>query len=768
MSGRAGQTSSSSSPQKGSMDTRHLLSGLRDALAADNPAQKRLDDVVSLIAAAAKAEVCSLYLLRAGEVLELFATIGLNPKAVHHTRLRVGEGLIGSIAAAAAPLATSNAPQHPNFVYRPETGEDPFHSLCGVPLVRGGKVRGVLAVQHKQARAYGAEEIETLQTVAMVLAELVSGGDFIANAESSLNAEEAFGPARLTGNAFNAGMAMGTAILHRAEITIERLLADNPTQEVKRLNAALAAMHASLDSLLQPSGNTAKDEVLEAYRMIASDRGWVGRINEAIRSGLTAEAAVMQVAEQIKTRLSASTDPYLRDRLSDFDDLSRRLLQHLLRPADAFKAAPIPDDAILVARHLGPAELLDVPSAKLRGVILEEGASTSHVVIVARALGIPVLGQCSNALSRIEPGDELLLDADNAQVMVRPAEDVRSVFAKSMAARADKARINAEVRSLPSVTADGVGISLNLNCGLLLDVPQLEMTKADGIGLYRTEIPFMSRGDFPDVAVQTEIYKKVLDQANGRNVTFRTLDIGGDKFLPYMTHPVEENPALGWRAIRIGLDRPSMLRQQLRALLRAGAGRNLKIMFPMITEVDELLRAKELLAKERERAQERKEEPPTKLEVGAMLEVPSLLFQLPALLREVDFLSIGSNDLLQFVLAADRGNRSITSRYDPLSPAVLTMLRKIARECTFAKRPLTLCGELAGQPLEAMALLGIGYRSLSLSAGSYDAVKLMLRSLHLGPLTAFLDTLMDSPDRSLRPRLSAFARDRGVYIEHFR
>jgi len=763
MPGRAGQ-----SPSSLPIDTRHLLSGLRDALAADQPAQKRLDTVVSLIAKAAKAEVCSLYLLRAGEVLELFATIGLNPKAVHHTRLRVGEGLIGSIAAAAAPLATSDAPNHPNFAYRPETGEDPFQSLCGVPLVRGGKVRGVLAIQHKSARAYSAEEIEILQTVAMVLAELVSGGEFVAAAETGLSADAAFGPARLTGNTFNGGMAIGTAILHRAEITIERLLADNPTQEVKRLNAALAAMHASLDSLLQPSGNSAHDEVLEAYRMIASDRGWVGRINEAIRSGLTAEAAVMQVAEQIKTRLSASTDPYLRDRLTDFEDLSRRLLQHLLRPADAFKAAPIPDDAILVARHLGPAELLDVPSTKLRGVILEEGASTSHVVIVARALGIPVLGQVAGALARIEAGDDLLVDGDNGQVIVRPSEDVRSVFAKSMAQRADRARANAEVRALPSVTADGVGISLNLNCGLLLDVPQLEQTKADGIGLYRTEIPFMSRGDFPDVAVQTEIYKKVLDQAGGRSVTFRTLDIGGDKFLPYMTHPVEENPALGWRAVRIGLDRPWMLRQQLRALLRASAGRNLRVMFPMITEVAEFVRARDLLEKERQRSAERGEEGPARVEVGTMLEVPSLLFQLPALLREVDFLSIGSNDLLQFVLAADRGNRAITSRYDPLSPAVLTMLRKVARACAESGKPLTLCGELASQPLEAMALIGIGYRSLSLSAGSYDAVKLMLRSLHVGALTSFMDTLLDLPDRSLRPRLSAFARDRGVYIEHFR
>lgn len=763
MTDRAGQTLSSGT----AMDTRHLLSGLRDAMAADQPAQKRLDTVVQLIAKAGKADVCSLYLLRAGEMLELFATIGLNPKAVHHTRLRVGEGLIGSIAAAASPLATSNAPKHPNFVYRPETNEDPYHSLCGVPLVRGGRVRGVLAIQHKAARAYHAEEVETLQTVAMVLAELVAGGEILAPTEAGRNTEEAFGPARLSGVTFNAGLAIGRAVLHRSEITVEKLLADNPTQEVKRLNAALAAMHASLDSLLQPSGNSAHDEVLEAYRMIASDRGWVGRINEAIRSGLTAEAAVMQVAEQIKTRLSASSDLYLRDRLSDFNDLSRRLLQHLLRPADAFKASPIPEDAVLVARQLGPAELLDIPQGKLRAVLLEEGSITSHVVIVARALGIPVIGQCAGVISHIEPGDELLVDADNAQVMVRASEDIRNAFARSMEQRSERARINAEVRALPSVTADGVGISLNLNCGLLLDVPQVVATKADGIGLYRTEIPFLARGDFPDVVVQTEIYKKVFDQADGKVITFRTLDIGGDKLLSYMTHPVEENPALGWRAIRIGLDRPLMLRQQLRAMLAAASGRSLRVMFPMITEVDEFVRARALLELERQRMKEHGEALPVKIEVGTMLEVPALLFQLPALLREADFLSVGSNDLLQFTLAADRGNRDITSRYDPLSPAVLTMLRQIAQACLEAGKPLTLCGEMAGQPLEAMALIGLGYRSLSLSSPSFDAVKLMLRSLRVGPLTAFLDTQLASPQRSLRPALSAFAADHGVHIEHF-
>lgn len=750
------------------MDTRQLLAGLRDTLAAAKIPQQRLDDVVRLIARGFEADVCSLYLLRAGEVLELFATIGLRAAAVHQTRLRIGEGLIGLVAASNTPFATDAAPRHPNFAYRPETGEEPYQSFCAVPLVRGGKVRGVLAVQHRQAIQYPPEHIETLQTVAMVLAELVAGGEFIATGEVTTDTASAFLPTRLTGTMLNPGLAMGSALLRRPELTVERLVAENPAQEVKRLNAALSAMYASLDDLLRPTGDTQKDEVLEAYRLIAADRGWIGRINEAIRSGLTAEAAVLRVAEQIKMRLGSSQDAYLKDRLSDFEDLSRRLLQHLLRPADAFKSAPPPHDAILVARRLGPAELLDIPSDRLRAVVLEEGAETSHVVIVARALGIPVIGQCEGALSKIEQGDELLVDADNGLVLVRPADEVRSTFDRAIKVRADKARLNAEVRQLPSVTADGIGISLNLNCGLLLDIPQLEATRAEGVGLYRTEIPFLSRHDFPDVVIQTEIYRKVLEQAAGKPVTFRTLDVGGDKFLPYMMHPKEENPALGWRAIRIGLDRPALLRAQLRALLRAGAGQHLKLMFPMITDVAELKAAKALLALEQQRAQDRGQEPPAKLEVGTMLEVPALLYQLPALLAEIDFLSIGSNDLLQFFLAADRGNREITARYDPLCPAVLQMLRDVVKTCTLAGKPVTLCGEMAGRPLEAMALLGLGYRSLSLSAGSLDSVKLMLRSLHVGQLAAFLRSLADSTDHSVRSRLADFARDHGVYVENYR
>lgn len=752
------------------IDLRKLLAGLREVMAASSTPQARLDKIVQMIAQAAGADVCSLYLLRGGDMLELYATQGLSPKAVHQTRLRLGEGLVGLVAATSSPLSSDCAPSHPNFAYRPETEEDPYLSFCGVPLVQSGKVRGVLVIQHRTAMHYSDDVVETLQTVAMLLAELAVSGDFGISLRQTISLDEAIRPRHLSGHTLNAGLAMGRAVLLRPELKVEKMVTDNPAHEAERLTQALAELHSTLGTLLKPTGNHERDEVLEAYRMIATDRGWIGRINEAIRTGLTAEAAVLKVAEQIRSRLNASGDAYLRDRLSDFEDLSRRLIQHLAGPKAMFQAGgeSMPRDAILVASHLGPAEMLDHANENLRALVLEEGAITSHVVIVARALGIPVIGQCTGALERIEAGDELLVDADNGQVLVRPVEEARETFIASMAARQARAKRNSEVRQLPSVTADGAAITLNLNCGLLLDLPQLDATQADGVGLYRTEIPFLARSSFPSIDMQVEIYRQVMEKAGSRPVTFRTLDVGGDKFLHYIYHPTEENPALGWRGLRIGLDRPFMLRQQLRALVRAAAGRELRVMFPLVSDVSEFKAARKLVDIELDRAKKSGQDLPHRVQVGVMLEIPALALQLPAILAAADFISVGSNDLMQFMFGADRGNRAIASRYDTLSPAMLKLLRQIHKHAHTTRRPLTLCGEMAGDPLAAMALIGLGYRSLSLSATSFDAVKIMLRSLNTANLNAFINSKIDSPERSLRPILQAYARDHGVLIENFR
>ncbi|MCW8952794.1 MAG: phosphoenolpyruvate--protein phosphotransferase [Rhodospirillales bacterium] len=747
--------------------TRRLLSRLRDVMAGSGTAQERLGKVVAAIAADLVTEVCSVYLLRAGEVLELFATQGLKPSAVHKTRLRLGEGLIGEIAAHASPLALSDAQNHPSFAFRPETGEEAFHSMMGVPLVREGRVIGVLAVQNRTKRQYSEEELETLETVAMVLSELVCGSELVGREETLPVDGIGLLPLRLEGTFLNGGLAQGVAVLHRPRFVVRQLVAEEPDKELEDLGAAIKDMHGALDRMLESTLVTSGEhrDVLEAYRMIAEDAGWLSRIEDAVRSGLTAPAAVQKVQNDTRLRMNQIADPYFRERIQDLDDLANRLLQHLLGDGPGLDVSELPENVILVARNLGPAELLDYDPKRLRGLILEEGSPSSHVAIIARALDIPVVGRVAGVLAKIESLDPVIVDGDNAQVFLRPGEDVAQVFYDSIAAREQRRAIFARLRDLPAETPDGHAISLMLNAGLLVDVQHLAESGADGIGLYRTEIPFMVRAELPDVESQATLYRKVLDEAGGRPVVFRTLDAGGDKVLPYWNSTEEEeNPAMGWRAIRLTLDRPAILRQQLRALLLAGAGHDLRIMFPMIAEVAEFDAARRLLDRELSRHAAAGGAPPSDLRVGAMLEVPSLLFQMPALLKRVDFLSVGSNDLFQFLFASDRGNPRLIDRYDPLSPPVLNALRTVVVNCAEKGVPVSLCGEMGGHPLDAMALLGVGFRTISMSPPAVGAIKAMVRSLDLGELEHYIRGLCETDGHTLRPKLRAYAKDHGVAI----
>ena len=747
--------------------SRRLLGRLRDVMAGGGTAQERLDQVVKLIAVDMVAEVCSCYVMRAGEVLELFATEGLLPEAVHKTRLRVGEGLVGDIAAHARSLSLSDAQAHPSFAYRPETGEEIYNSLVGVPILRGGRVIGVLVVQNKSRRHYTDEEVETLETVAMVLAELVSSGELIERSELAPVDGNALLPLRLEGVRLNAGVGIGQAVMHDAGIVIHHLVAENPDTEAERLRQGLARLRSDLDALIasQEVAGGEHREVLETFRMFADDAGWIGRIGEAIRSGLTAEAAVQKVHEDTRLRMSQVTDTYLRERLHDLEDLANRLLKHLVSDEDAPGGkSELPENAVLVCRTMGPTELLDYDRRKLRGLVLEEGSPTMHVAIVARALDIPVIGRAKDALVKIEPMDLVIVDGDNAQVLVRPSDDLQEIFSASLRARADKRASYAAMRNLPAMTQDGTEVRLMLNAGLQLDLPQLDATGAAGIGLYRTEIPFMARPQLPDVPAQTLLYSRILDQAAGRPVVFRTLDVGSDKLLPYWQNGGEDNPAMGWRSIRITLDRPAVLRHQLRALIAASADRDLHVMFPMVAEVAEFIQARRLLDMELERQKEAGGAMPTKILVGTMLEVPALAWQMDTLLQSIDFLSVGSNDLTQFMFAVDRGNPRIADRYDTLSPGMLSFLHWLVERCRAAGKPISVCGEMAGRPLEAMALLGVGVRTLSMSAPSVGPVKAMVRSLNLPELEHFLAGLLHLPDHSLRERLRTFAIDHRIAI----
>ncbi len=747
---------------------RLLLRRLREVMAEQISAQERLDKIVVLIAANMVAEVCSVYVLRVDSTLELYATQGLNREAVHLTVMRAGEGLVGLVAQTAESLNLSDAQEHPSFAFKPETGEEIFHSFLGVPILRGGNTLGVLVVQNRAHRKYEEDEVEALQTTSMVLAEMIASGELSALA---LPGQEpaARRPLHLPGEGLADGVGLGHVVLHEPRIKVTKLIADDPNREMGRLESAIEALRAEIDDMLDSEdvarGGEHKD-ILEAYRMFAHDRGFVRRLKEAIGTGITAEAAVERVQSDNRARMMRQTDPYLRERMHDLDDLANRLMRQITGEKPTARE-DLPENAIVVARHMGPASLLDYDRSRLRGLVLEEGGATSHVAIVARSLGIPTVGHAENVTSLADPGDAIIIDGATGEVHLRPTSDVESAYAEKVRFRARRQAQYAAIRDRDAVTRDGIEIKLNLNAGLMVDLPFISETGAAGIGLFRTELQFMVANSLPRTAEQLDLYRKVLDAADGRPVTFRTLDIGGDKVLPYMDVVQEENPALGWRAIRLGLDRPGLLRSQVRAMLRAGAGREVRIMFPMIAAAEEFDQAKAIVERELTHLRRHEHRMPDRVQVGAMVEVPALLFQLDELLPRVDFLSVGSNDLVQFMFAVDRGNNRVSNRFDVMSPPILRALRLLARKGKEYGKLVTLCGELASRPLEAMALAGLGYRSLSLSPAAMGPVKSMILELDLGRLAAVLDPLIDQPKEggpSIRERLRHFAEAEGMTL----
>lgn len=746
---------------------RVLLRRLREVMAEPINAQERLDKIVVLIAANVVAEVCSVYILRADGVLELYATEGLNRDAVHKTSLKVGEGLVGLIAADARPLNLPNAQAHPAFAYRPETGEEAYNSFLGVPILRAGRTLGVLVVQNQSHRTYFEDEVEALQTTAMVIAEMVAAGELEAIVQQGTKLDLTR-PMHFQGVALSDGVGLGHVVLHEPRVVVTNLIAEDAGAELERLERAINRLRISLDDLLN-SGDFAQHgehrDVLEAYRMFAHDRGWIRKIEEAINNGLTAEAAVEKVQSDTRARMLRQTDPYLRERLHDLDDLAHRLIRELMGRQHGPLSESLPQDAVIIARNMGAAELLDYGRDRVRAIALEEGGPTSHVTIVARALGIAAVGLADNLVSLAEAGDPIIVDGESGQVHLRPATDIENAYAEKVRFRARRQAQYRRLRNKPSISRDGVDVSLQLNAGLLVDLPAVAESGASGVGLFRTELQFMVASAFPRMSEQRDYYRQVLDAAGGRPVTFRTLDIGGDKVLPYLRAIQEENPAMGWRAIRFGLDRPGILRTQVRALLHAAAGRDLKLMFPMVTEVAEFHRARGVVEREMKHLRRHGYPVPERLMLGVMIEVPSLLYQLDELFQAVDFVSIGSNDLFQFFSAVDRGNTRVAGRFDTMSPAFLRALKHIVDKAKAYATPVTLCGEIAGRPLEAMALAALGYRSLSMSASALGPVKAMVRTLDVGRLATRLLPRLDEPAAAdIRGFLRAFASDTDVAL----
>ncbi len=741
---------------------RLLLRRLREVMAEPVTAQARLDRIVVLIASNMVAEVCSLYVVRADGAMELFATEGLNREAVHLTTMEPGEGLVGLIASSAEPLALSDAQHHPAFSYKPETGEEIYQSFLGVPVLRGGATIGVLVVQNRARRTYSEEEVEALQTTAMLLAEMIASGELQAIAAQG-GPIAVRNPLAMKGLGIADGLGLGHVVMHQPRVAVSKIVADDVDSELHRLETAISAMRASVDELIDRNDDGRSGEhrdVLEAFRMIAHDRGWLRRLREAVSSGLTAEAAVERVQNDARAKLQRQTDPYLRDRLHDLTDIANRLLHQLAGQSLVLLPEELPENAILVARSMSPAALLDYDRSRLRGLVLEEGGRLEPCG--DRRPGARHSG--GQRRRRTSPRSSSTATRSSSTAIPARSTCVRRPTSKrptpngracAPASRRSIARCATCRRSASTAYA----IGLHMNAGLLVDMPHLAETGAESIGLFRTELQFMLASRFPRPGVQEQLYRAILDAAGDRPVTFRTLDIGGDKLLPYMKGFEEENPALGWRALRIGLDRPALLRMQLRAFIRAAAGRDLRVMAPMVSTVDEYKRTRALFDRELAWSASHGHEPPRSAKLGVMVEVPSLLWQLDEIAAAADFLSVGSNDLMQYLYAVDRDNRRVASRFDTLSVGFLRALRAIAEAGARAGTPVTLCGEIGGRPLEAMALMAIGYRQISMSATSIGPVKAMILTLNVKEAAREVEAMLaDGRDGRLAARAAAGTR----------
>ena len=675
-----------------------------------------------------------------------------------------GEGLVGRCAEMAVPVNEPDAQSHPAFSYRPETGEEIYHSFLAVPILRSGDVLGVLTVQNKTPREYSDEDVEILHTTAMVLAEqLVSAG--IPGANMALEFSRRIGHV-VKGQAISEGIALGHAVLHEPRVVVTRLTADDPAAEAVRLDAAVIELKAVVDEMIG-HGDLAREgehkDILEAYRMFANDRGWQRRLTEAIQSGLSAEAAVERVQNQTRARMLRQRDPYWRDRVRDLEDLSDRLLRILTTPnAGGSVGKQLPRDAIVIARTMGAADLLDYDRTRLRGIVIEEAGGQSHVAIVARALGIVAVTDVRRLIERIDVGDPIIVDGTTGEVFVRPTSDVIQAFSDKVRFRARQQRQYRSLVGRPALTIDGERISLQMNAGLPDDLAQLEQSGAEGIGLFRTELQFMVAATFPRLDRQTQVYRSVIEGAAGKPVVFRTLDIGGDKVLPYMRQHPEDNPALGWRGIRMGLDRTALLRTQFRAMLRAAEGAELRVMIPMVSEPGEIIAARAILAREVELNQRR----------GTRRPVARPF-------RHHDRGAVAAVRSRGGAAARRLSRRSAATTCSSISSRAIARTRKWRGGSTCCRRrscvrcrasplpagtlgvPIALCGEIGGRPLEAMALIGAGFRTLSMAPASIGPIKTMVLGLHAKRAEAAVAELIAKGGSSIRDGLGGVRGRRG-------
>ncbi len=709
--------------------------------------EQALAIIVTRVKDAMGVDVCSAYLANdTQQAYVLMATDGLNPSAVGKVSLKFGQGLVSLVAERAEAVNLDNALVHPRFHFIAETGEQEFHSFLGVPIIHHRKVLGVLVVQHIEVRRFEEDETAFLMTMGSQLAGAIAHAE-VSGGIVGLNRGTGQGVI-LDGLPGSPGAALGTALVVYPQADLdavpERTVTD-VEEEVQVFLDAVSLARSDIRALQERLTSLSEENraLFDAYLQLLSSASIVDQVVTRIRGGSWASGALRDtINEHIKV-FESMDDPYLAARAEDVRDLGRRILMCLQKTRVA--PLPYPDKTILVGEEITASMLAEVPPEKLVGVISARGTTSSHVAILARAMAIPgVVGVKDLPVTRLD-GREVIVDGYSGRIYVSPSENVRNEYKRLVREEQTLSADLAELRDLPAETPDGWRIPLYVNTGLVSDLTPSQQSGAEGIGLYRTEFPFMLRDRFPSEDEQCRVYRQVMQAFAPRPVVLRTLDIGGDKSLPYF--PIqEENPFLGWRGIRVTLDHPEIFMVQLRAMLRASSGQNnLRLLLPMISSIGELDAALALV----ERAySELLEEGValTRPQIGSMIEVPSLIYQIDSVAKRVDFVSVGTNDLTQYLLAVDRNNSNVASLYDSLSPAVIRALQLIVDGAHRHGRPVSVCGEMAGSPVAAVVLLALGVDSLSMSVSSLPRVKWVLRNISRQKAIALLEEVMKMED----------------------
>ena len=741
-------------------NSRILLQRLKKTLSELGEAQARLNKIVKIIADSMNSEVCSIYLINRYNILELYATEGLRSKAVHYSQLNVGQGLVGKIAATAEPIKTSQASKTKGFRYLPETGEEIYNSFLGVPIQRLGKILGVLVIQNLKKREFTEDDVYGLEIVAMVIAEMAELGIFTSSDGSDELSQDKKNPLSINGLVGKEGIVIGNTVLLEPQIKIQNPIADNTKLEKQKLRKSISKLNNQLSEIISKKHFKKKGdflEILETHKLLIEDRSWIKRMESSIDSGLSAIVAVEKEQTTTKSRIAKVKNFYFKERLNEFYEISNILLKILTNQKTYINLKGI-KEPILIARNISPLELVSLRH-QLKGIILEDGSVGSHTTIVSRALNIPLLIQTKDIINKISNGDKIILDADQGLVYLRPNKTISELYTSKLKLRNKAKKTFLASKNLEAKTLDNKKIFLMMNAGLMADLPSLDDSGADGVGLYRTELQFLISNKVPKRAEQAEIYCKVLDSAGANPVFFRTLDIGSDKILPTITPEIEPNPTLGWRAIRLTLERSGVFKMQVQALIRGAKGRNLNIVIPLVTEINEFLKAKDIIIDEINREKKRNRIVPNLIKIGAMLEVPSLVFAPNLFFKSVDFLMVGGNDLKQFFFAADRENEKVRKRYDMLSTSFLSFLKLIVKKSEKYKLPLSYCGEDAGRPIEALVLCSLGFKTLSMQPNCIAPVKSLLRNIKLSEIKQIVDFALEANYETVRNQVVEYLEE---------